>query len=176
MSKVYSVITLLDEFSTQKFLNFREKLSVIEGGYKNRLPHISISVYDKDINLNGLIQWTRQIAKNQRKFKIIYKAVGIVPPGGLIAIPSFSPQLYNLYYNHHQKFDEYCRDYNALKNGEWFPHTGIWYTDKETACANINKLAELFYSFEAEITSIRITELDYNEYIFTEIAEFNLLK
>lgn len=172
MSKVYSVIALLDEASTQAFLTLRQKLSVIEGSYNNTLPHITISIYDKDTNLDELIQWTKKIAENQHKFKVIYKTVGFTPEGALKAIPAFSPQLYALYYNHHQKFDLYCRDYNALKNGEWLPHTGIWYTDKETACANIGKLAEIFQPFEAEITSLRITEFDYK--LFTNIIEFKL--
>lgn len=174
MSKLYSVIALLDDDSTQKLLEFRQKLSVVEGVYNNTLPHITISVYDKNIDLDELIQWTKKVTENQHKFKVIYKAVGFVPDGALVVVPSFSPQLYALYFNHHQKFDECCRDYCALKNEEWFPHTGIWYTDKKTVCANINKFAGLFQMIEAEIISVRITELDYDSHRFINIAEFNL--
>ena len=173
MNKIYSVIALLDDASTQKILALRQNLSAIEGSHNNTLPHITISVYNKDINLHELVEWTKEIAENHHRFKVIYKAVGITLGSCLVALPTCPPQLHALYHNHHQKFDECCRDYSALKNSEWFPHTGIWYTDRETACANINKLAEIFEAFEAEIISLRVSEFDYNK--FTRIAEFNLI-
>jgi hypothetical protein len=175
MSKIYCVIALLDDSSKQNFFELRDRLEIPESK-ENELPHITISVYDKDINLDELINWTKQTAENLHKFKVIYKSVGITLGSCLVAVPTFSPQLFELYYNHHQKFDECCRYYNALKNSEYAPHTGLWYPDRETAYDCIGKLAETFQSFEAEITAIRITEVDYDlsGYNFINIAEFEL--
>lgn len=172
--RIYSVIAVLDAGSTQKFLSLRNSLSAIEGSYNNTVPHITISVYDKKIDLDELIRWTKKITERHIKFKILYSTVGVFFGSNLIAVPSFSKRLYSLYEDHHQKFDDCCRDYSALKTGEWFPHTGIWYTNKETACMNIGKLAEMFQVIEAEVIALRITEFDYNT--FTEITEYQLLE
>ena len=175
MSKIYCVIALLDDSSKQKLHELRDKLAIPESK-ENELPHITISVYDKDINLDELIEWTKEVVEKQNRFKVLYKSVGIKLGSCLVAMPSFTPQLFTLYYNHHQKFDDCCRYYNALKNGEYAPHTGLWYPDRETALEYIGKLGEIFEPFETEITTIRITEVDYDlsGYDFINIAEFEL--
>jgi hypothetical protein len=130
-------------------------------------------MYEKYIDLNELIQWTKQIAENHFKFKVIYKIVGYFPHNCIMAVPAFSPQLYELYKNHHQKYDECCRPYNMFKNGEWLPHTGIMYANKkEDAIENIGKIAEIFPRIEAEIISLRIGEFANDT--FNKIIEFKL--
>jgi len=171
MDKVYYVIALLDNKATSVFRGYQNLLSLAESG-NSALPHLTIALYDREISVDGLILWTENIADTHKRFKVTYTAIGIAYAGGLVAIPSFSNGLYSLYRDQHQRYDECCRDYSALKNDIWMPHTGILYEGTEAACEKIAELAKFFRPVEAEIIALRVTEFDGTN--FRKLAEFAL--
>jgi len=174
----YAVIALLDDVSTQAFYNLKNKVSLDIINDYGSIPHITLAVYDKQFDLDGLVEWTKHIAESHQRFNIFYPAIGIMHGYCLIAIPASSTKLFSLHYDIHQKYDEYCIEYNNMKTDSWLPHTGIAYINKETALEKIKPLAEHFQPFEAEIVSLCITSCTKTDdsYSIASVAQFDLKK
>ena len=172
MQNIYSVIALLDTESRTYLSTIMRCLPTTGLIGEHIEPHITIAVYEKNPDTAGLIAWTEQVAARQKAFKLRYDLIGIFLSGSLVAVPSFSSELWQLYSNHHERFGDYCRDWGIHKSDVWLPHTGLCYTDRESAKAMMPKLADLFEPFVAEVVALRISEYDGKD--FNAVAEFAL--
>jgi len=95
MNTTYAVVALLDEESTQKFTVLKDNISLSDNNDYNSIPHITLAIYDKEFELDGLIEWTKHIAENHQRFKIFYPAIGVMYGYCLIAIPAFSTKFFH---------------------------------------------------------------------------------
>ena len=174
VSKICSVIAMLDEQAAQAFHRLRAYLPISEGIYNNTLPHITLCVYKETMeDIDGLIRWTQQVASRYPPLAVRYMSVGVFLQNCLIAMPAYTQRLYSLYYDLHQRYDDACKDYSALYNQEWTPHTGIWYTDMDQAAEHIGTLARVFRPIDARIAALRVTVLE--DGAFRPLAEFRLM-
>ena len=81
----YAVIALLDEGSTKRFTALRNAIGISNSNDSNSLPHLTLAIYDKEFEIDGLIEWTRNIAQNHSRSKVFYPAVGVMYEYCLIA-------------------------------------------------------------------------------------------
>jgi len=109
----YVVIARFDEQMTNRLEQLRKTLH--EKGILKKFsqwsPHITFAAYD-GIDIEVLLNWTKQFTQKTRCFEISISSLGILPPSEsypdtivLFAAPSPSKKLIDNYYAFHEKLD-----------------------------------------------------------------------
>lgn len=119
----YVVVAKFNDEATEKLNTLRK--SLYEKGFMKEIsewePHITIAAYE-DIDIQMLLQWTKEFAQKYSAFEILLSTVSSFPPreenaetAVFFASPSPSKELVNFYFAFHEKLDDYCG-----KIGWWY--------------------------------------------------------
>lgn len=168
-----SVLALFDEEGAFK-LKYYHNLIASERKNPDYLPHMTLAVYDKPINIEEVKSWVYDFSLSHQEFLINLMSVGIFNDSNIFALPGISYDLQNFYKDFHQKFASECRMFFSPNSIEWFPHIGLYYTDVHNAKLRFPILIEDFDVTQLMINRLRITKKTSDGYIV--ISEFPLNK
>jgi len=129
------------------------------------LPHLTLAVYDKPINIDEIKKWVYDFSFSHQKFLINLMSVGIFNESSIFALPGISYDLQDFYKDFHQKFTYECRTFFNPNSIEWFPHIGLCYTEVHNAKLRFPILIEEFEVFPLMINRLRITKKTSDGYI-----------
>ncbi len=168
-----SVIALLDDESI-KNVQYYHNLIGNDISSQNFLPHLTIAVYDKPIDLDEIKEWVRYFCSCHKEMSFSLVAVGVFNDSNIFALPGVSHDLHQFYKDFHQKYDDKCKDFFNLNSNEWFPHIGLLNTTLKNAKEKLPILMDAFKVTSIKIKSLRITKRSSNG--FTTISEVALVK
>jgi 2'-5' RNA ligase len=170
-NKLLSILLLFDDESKERIINLKKELQIPVGEWE-KLPHLTLAVYDKEISEVDIVNWAKNIAEDHASFKVELYAVGVFGQRFVFLVPNFSPLLFRMYENVHKKYDEYCNDNTSYKIGKWSPHIGIFYSTTELVSEKLKLIPDKLNKFEVNLTSLRVTVFENGK--FTTLFEQDL--
>ncbi|MCL1858777.1 MAG: hypothetical protein FWF92_06040 [Oscillospiraceae bacterium] len=170
-NKSYFIVAILDENGAEAILNLQKELG-IELDNLNDIPHLTLASYEETIDADNLLEWVNEFSQKQKSVDLCLYALTVIHINGLIALPLISPELYELYYNIHQKYDKYSR-FGNLTSG-WFPHITIAYTNNNKIInEKILRVTNRYNFINTKIISLWVSCLD-DDRVLTILGKFPL--
>lgn len=167
-----SVIALFEDESAKIIETYRNSIySIADNG--NYIPHLTLAVYDKPINLDELKAWVDSFCSTHNRISFNLNSIGVINEGSICLLPDISRDLYQYYMDIHQKFEDSCRVFFTPNSNTWIPHIGLFYTTIEDAKTKFPKLMDVFKVTTVTLKSLRITkrsELGYETIHEIEIS------
>lgn len=156
LKRVISVIALFDDEGDKKIRDI-QKIMKHSPSWLNDLPHLTLAVYDKPLDVGQLISWINDVSERHKEFNLELVSIGVFHKSCIFAMPRLAREMYQLYMDIHEKFEDQCRDYLKPSENKWFPHVGLLYTDIENACHKLPVLIQKFEEIKVKVNRLRIT-------------------
>jgi len=170
-NKTYFIVAILDDNGAEAIFNLQKEIG-IELDNLNDIPHLTLARYDEEINVANLLEWANEFSQKQKSVDLCLHALTVIHINGLIANPLISPELYKLYHNIHQKYDEYCK-FSDITSG-WFPHITIAYpNEKKIINEKILSVTNRYNFINTKLISLWVSCLDENR-VLTILGKFPL--
>ncbi|MBI9012442.1 MAG: hypothetical protein JEZ08_09470 [Clostridiales bacterium] len=156
LKRVISVIALFDDEGDKKIRDIQNIMQQ-SPSWLNDLLHLTLAVYDKPLDEGELINWIVNVSERHKAFNLDLVSIGVFHKSCIFAMPRLAKEMYQLYMNIHDRFEDQCRDYLKPSENKWFPHVGLLYTDIENACNKLPVLIQKFEETRVRVNRLRIT-------------------
>lgn len=130
----YVVIARFDDNTTKRYMDMRTELNKAGYATPEWPPHITFAAYE-NADEQEICNWTKEFFENHSKFSVNLGSLGVLPPsakfpdtGVLCLEPAHSKVFVDLYYEFHQKLEEYCTGigyWNSVTHGNPIIHSTI---------------------------------------------------
>ncbi len=123
-------------------------------------PHFTLGTY-KDIDLDELTMWVKEVAADFTPIDIRISHLGLFNTGALFLQPLESKDLRELHFRLHQRYDDQHAAngyYYSLYSGQWSPHVTLVLGGKETLLDALEVSYDAFKAFDAKIDRLAIYE------------------
>jgi len=168
---IVSVLALFDEDGSDVLKNYRKLFEGISN--LNYLPHLTLALYDRPINMEELDKWVDDFCENHHKFTIKLMAVGSFNESNIFILPGVSSKLQEFYNDFHKKFTDKCRSFFRPSDNEWIPHIGLYYTNIVEGKKRFPMLMDVFKPSECMIHRIRISMKSEEGYVIVSEKELS---
>jgi len=154
---------VLDDAANTKLNDIIKALELFGIEYKPVYSHITFS-YFINVDVDEIIQYTRQYAADKRAFYINCSALALLTTKCIACIPSFSTELYEYYKEYHQEYDSYCNVWTSASQGMWLPHISLYSSEKDDLGAIINEMSKKFVQFTGKVSRLELSIVNENDF------------
>ncbi|MCH4890594.1 hypothetical protein EZV73_23635 [Acidaminobacter sp. JC074] len=171
MNNFISVIALFDEEGREKIEFYQDLIK--ETDLDNRLPHMTLAVYDEPIEVGDFLNLVDDFCKSHTGISIYVNSMRIFNQSSICFTPILDSVLNQFYLDFHRKYKDKCRPFFSPFSESWFPHIGLMYTKLDDAKKKLTTIMDTFEDFELRIESLRVTRKTSNGFEVVHEVKLN---